>query len=354
MSASRFSRRRVRDSALRVIRLAGGLAAASRSRWRSQRLLILCYHGFALADEHLWNPSLYVTREHLESRLEFLAAEGYVVVSLREGLARLAAGTLPARAVAITVDDGTYDFYAVGYPVFKRRGLPVTVYVSTYHVLDRRPVFDGVCHYLLWKAWSAGHADLPNRLAAEGLALRSADECGGAAARASETARREGWSASEKHEWLARLAARLGVDWDGFLRQRLIALMHPEEIAALDPTLADVQLHTHRHRVPDERDLFLREIDDNRRGLAECGIDPMSLTQFCYPSGIHRAAFVGWLGEAGVTSAVTCVPGLASQDHHPLLLPRFIDTGTTSEVEFEGWTSGLRPFIGRAGVRSRV
>ena len=95
-----------------------------------------------------------MTRSHLESRLALLAAEGYVILPLAEGLARLTAGTLPARAVAITVDDGTYDFYAVAYPVFKRLGVPVTLYVSTYYVFDRRPVFDGACQYLLWKAWA--------------------------------------------------------------------------------------------------------------------------------------------------------------------------------------------------------
>jgi hypothetical protein len=96
------ARTRMRDSALQVIRLAGGLSAAGRSRWRPRGLLILCYHGFAMDDEHLWNPSLFVTRSHLESRLAFLAAEGYAVLPLAEGLARLSAGTLPPRAVAIT------------------------------------------------------------------------------------------------------------------------------------------------------------------------------------------------------------------------------------------------------------
>jgi peptidoglycan/xylan/chitin deacetylase (PgdA/CDA1 family) len=347
-------RTRIRDSALQVIRLAGGLAAAGRSRWRSRRLLILCYHGFAQADEHLWNSSLYVTRDHLESRLEFLAAQGYVILPLREGLARLAAGTLPARAVAITVDDGTYDFYAVAYPVLKRLGVPVTVYVSTYHVFDRRPVFDGSCQYLLWKAWASGGAELRDPLAEDGPSLRTADDFAQAAARVCETARRQGWSADEKHEWLGRFAGRLGLDWEDFLSRRFIALMHPEEIGALDPTLADVQLHTHRHRVPDHRDLFQREIDDNRRALSECGIDPQRLTQFCYPSGVHQPALLAWLAEAGVTSAVTCVPGLASTRHHPLLLPRFIDTGTTSEVEFEGWASGLRQLLGRPRVSFAV
>ena len=111
---------RVRDSALHGMRLAGGLAVASRSRWRTRRLLILCYHGFALEDEHLWDPALFVTRDHLESRLAFLSTQGYAVLPLGEGLTSLRAGTLPPRTVAITVDDGTYDFHAVAYPVFKR------------------------------------------------------------------------------------------------------------------------------------------------------------------------------------------------------------------------------------------
>jgi len=344
-------RTRIRDSALQVIRFGGGLAAASRSRWRSRRLLILCYHGFSQADENVWNSSLYVTRRHLESRLEFLAAEGYVVLPLQEGLARLAAGTLPPRAVAITVDDGTYDFYAVAYPVLKRLGVPVTVYVSTYYVFDRRPVFDGACQYLLWKAWASGRGDVRDPLAEDGPLLGTASDCARAAARVCETARRQGWSADEKHAWLGRLAGRLGLDWADFLSRRFITLMHAEEIAALDPAVADVQLHTHRHRAPDQRDLFLREISDNRRALAECGIDPRRLTQFCYPSGVHRPVFLAWLGEAGVTSAATCVPGLASARHDPLLLPRFIDTGATSEVEFEGWTSGLRQLLGRPVVK---
>ena len=345
---SRLLRTMVRDTALRGIRFSGGFGAASRSRWRSRRLLILCYHGFAQADEHLWNSSLYVTRDHLESRLALLADQGYTILPLAEGLNRLSAGTLPARAVAITVDDGTYDFYAVAYPVLKQLGVPVTLYVSTYYVLDRRPVFDGACQYLLWKAWTLGKVELKDPLDDARPGLRTAEACVDAATRVSEAASRQGWSAHEKHVWLEQLAGRLGLDWEDFLRQRFFSLMQPDEIASLDPAIVDVQLHTHRHRVPLQRDLFLREIADNRQALSHCGLDPGRLIHFCYPSGVYQPAFLPWLAEAGIVSATTCVPGLASSRQHPLLLPRFIDTGATSEVEFEGWASGLRHLIGRS------
>ena len=342
-------RRRLRDSALHGIRLAGGLAVASRSRWRTKRLLILCYHSFALADEHLWDPALFVTRDHLESRLAFLAARGYAVLPLAEGLSRLRAGTLPPRAVAITVDDGTYDFHAVAYPVFKRLGVPVTLYISTYHVFDHRPVFDVAFRYLFWKAGTSGNVESRDPLEEE-RPLRTAAERAEAAARVCETVWREHWSAEKKHDWLGAFAQRVGLDWEEFLRSRVLALMRPEEIGALDPGIVDVQLHTHRHRVPEQRELFIREIADNRRALGDCGLDPARLTHFCYPSGVHRPAMLPWLAELGVTSAVTTDPGLASASHHPLLLPRFIDAGTTSEVEFEGWASGVRQFISRAGA----
>jgi peptidoglycan/xylan/chitin deacetylase (PgdA/CDA1 family) len=340
----------MRDSTLQLIRFAGGLNATSRSRWRSSRLLILCYHGFAQDDEHQWNSSLYVTRSHLESRLAFLAAERYVVLPLREALTRLTAGTLPSRAVAITVDDGTYDFYVVAYPILKRLGVPVTLYVSTYYVFDGRPVFDGACQYLLWKAWTRGKVALQDPLNEHGQALNTAVDCANAAARVVRLASQEGWSSERKHEWLEKLVHRLELDWAEFLGRRLIALMHPEEIHALDPAIVDVQLHTHRHRVPETKDLFLREIAENRRALAECGLDHQALTHFCYPGGVHRPVFLPWLAEAGVTSAVTTDPGLASRRDHPLLLPRFIDAGTTSDVEFEGWACGLRHFISRPRV----
>jgi peptidoglycan/xylan/chitin deacetylase (PgdA/CDA1 family) len=336
----------MRDSAFQVIRLSGGLSAASRSRWRSERLLILCYHGFALEDEHVWDSSLFVTSDHLEARLAFLAAEGYTVLPLAEAVVRLRAGTLPPRSVAITVDDGTYDFYAVAYPVFKRLGVPVTLYVSTYHVFDRRPVFDVAFRYLFWKAWVAGKADVLD-LPAGGRPLRTASDCDKASARFRARTVQAGWSAEQKHDWLQRFARSAGLDWGRFLESRVLALMRPEEIGALDRDIVDVQLHTHRHRVPQQRELFIREIEDNRRALAGCGLDPGRLIHFCYPGGVHRPAMLPWLAEAGVTTAVTTVPGLASRRDHALLLPRFIDAGTTSEVEFEGWASGLRHFIRR-------
>ena len=340
-------RTKARDSALRILRFSGGLRVTSRSRWRSRRLLILCYHGFAQADENAWDPQLYVSAEHLNARLRFLLDNGYTVMPLGEGLARMNAGTLPPRAVAITVDDGAYDFCSVAYPILQRLGIPVTVYVATYHVFDRRPVFDVAFRYLIWKALASGPLTVEDPADETPLAIASAEDYGRVTARIHRTVRQQAWSAERKHDWMRQLAGKLGLDWEDFLHRRLLALMHPEEIAILDPRIADIQLHTHRHRVPEDRDLFLREIHDNRQALEKCGLDPAGRVHFCYPSGVHRRSFLSWLSEAGIVSAVTGTPGLASSRSHPLLLPRFIDASNTSEVEFEAWASGFRQLVHR-------
>src|SRR4051794_1292094 len=122
------------------------------SAWRSRRLLILCYHGVSLDDEHEWNDSLYMHRDLFRQRMQMLADLRCNVLPFGEALDRLSRGTLPPRAVAITVDDGSYDFYRVSWPILKSFGYPVTLYFTTYYSDFNRPVFDVMCSYLLWKA----------------------------------------------------------------------------------------------------------------------------------------------------------------------------------------------------------
>jgi len=120
------------------------------SRWRQQRLLILCYHGTSLEDEHLWRPQLYIQPQKLEQRLESLKTGQFSVLPLGEALQRLRAGTLPPRSVALTFDDGGYDFFRQAYPLLKHYGFPVSVYQTTYYTSVERPIFNLICSYMLW------------------------------------------------------------------------------------------------------------------------------------------------------------------------------------------------------------
>ena len=110
-----------------------------RSRWRTQRLLILCYHGITIDDEHQWLDQLFVTPGFLRNRFEIIRRSGCTVLPLGEAVDRLHAGKLPERSVVLTFDDGFYNYSAKGVPLLEEFGYPATNYVSTYYVLNQRP-----------------------------------------------------------------------------------------------------------------------------------------------------------------------------------------------------------------------
>jgi peptidoglycan/xylan/chitin deacetylase (PgdA/CDA1 family) len=321
----------------------------SNSQWRRRRLLILCYHGISLGDEHEWDSELYMDRTQFRARMEMLRQGGYTVLPLGEACQRLDQGTLPPRAVALTFDDGDYDFSAIAWPVLQEYGYPATVYVTTFYVDHQKPIFRLFCSYLLWLARGAetgGERRLP---VTKDWALPLPQGLGTAAPRAAALAAIEAHvqdrqlPLSGREELAVALAAALGLDYDELLRSRVLQLMRPEEIANVAAAGADVQLHTHRHRTPRQRDLFLREIDDNRRRIEE--ITGRAPVHFCYPSGVTDAAFPPWLRERGVVTATTCVPGLAAPGADPLLLPRVVDHCSLSEVEIESWMAGLSQYL---------
>ena len=143
--------RPVKLSVLHAARALGVFSAAARSRRRSRKLLILCYHGISIDDEHEWAPGLYISVDLFESRLERLRRGGYCVLPLAEAVARLRAGTLPPRSITITFDDGNFDFHQRAWPLLRKYNMPATVYLTTYYCERNLPVFPGVVAYLLWK-----------------------------------------------------------------------------------------------------------------------------------------------------------------------------------------------------------
>lgn len=328
----------IKRAGLGVLRQAGVFRRVASSDWRRSRLVILCYHGVSIEDEHLWDPSLYLSLAEFEGRLDALERDGYRVLSLAEGLDRLQARNLPPKSVALTFDDGAHDFYSRAWPALQKRGYPATVYLTTYYCEDNRPVFNPASSYLLWKA--RGRV-LDGSVAAmdDALDLRTPASRRRAWLALLAHAERERFTADDKEQVLERLAEAGAVDYRGLLRQRLLHILSPGEVRELHAAGVDIQLHTHRHRTPLERDLFLRELRDNRLSIE--GMTGRRPSHFCYPSGVHRPEFLPWLCEAGVQYATTCVPGLAEANSHPLLLPRFVDHGNLSPVEFESCVSGL-------------
>ena len=152
-------------------------------------------------------------------------------------------------------------------------------------------------------------------------------------------------SGEEKDALAGELAQSIGVDYDKLCERKLLHRMTDAEAREIAAHGVDIQLHTHRHRVPQEKALLQREIYDNRRYIKE--LTGQEANHFCYPSGVYHKAGLPWLRAAGVISATTCDLGLATVASDPLLLPRFLDSSTLSPIEFEGWLSGLSSFLPR-------
>jgi peptidoglycan/xylan/chitin deacetylase (PgdA/CDA1 family) len=344
--------KKFKQAALKSLKSAGVSTLVHNSRWRRQRLLILAYHGVALSDEHLFNGSQFISADLFRDRLELLRRSNCTVLPLGEAVRRLYANDLPDRAVSITFDDGLFDFYQRAFPLIEEFGVPVTLYLTTFYTHYQRPVFDLMCAYLLWKGRN-GSVDL-NPLTGQDFktTLRGTDDQEAALARIHGFAREQKLSAEEKDVFAATLAAQLKVDYAELVEQRVMHNVTSGEVSKLAAGGIDVQLHTHRHRTPLDRELFLREVEDNRKSIYEMtGREPK---HFCYPSGVYDLKFLPWLREAGVLSATTCESGFASRSSNELLLPRFLDNATLSPIEFESWLTGVSAALPQRRLGARV
>jgi peptidoglycan/xylan/chitin deacetylase (PgdA/CDA1 family) len=338
-------KRFLRGAALGILKSCGAFSVVCGSGWRRQRLLILCYHGVALEDEDQWKPALFISPQVLERRLEILHRQSYAVLHLGEALERLYRNELPPCSVALTFDDGGYDFYKQAYPRLERYGFPVTVYLTSYYSELQLPVFHMMCSYLLWKAQNLGFVDLTDFGVEQRVDLNWVDSRDDAVNRILQMADREDMNGREKDRLAAALSVRLGIDYEKVRLKRMLQLMNRHEIAELAGRGVDFQLHTHRHRTPSEEELFRREIRENRAHLES--VTGEDKKHFCYPSGAYRPEFLHWLSEEGVVSAATCDTGLATARSNPLLLPRLVDTCQRTELEFESWINGIGQFLSR-------
>ncbi len=332
-----------KQNLLTVAKRSGAFNLLMRSGFRNDRLLVLAYHGVSIDDEHEWNPSLFVSEAFLRRRFELLRENGCTVLPLGEALDRLYSNSLPKRAVAITFDDGGYNFYEKAFPLIEEFKLPVTVYLTTFYSLYNKPVFPVAANYLLWKGRSRSidfHSLIGMNIS---FSLKDEDQRIKAHKNIVQYADVNLLSAEAKNDLLAGIAEQLSIDFTEFVRDRTMSLMNQKEVAEISASSIDVQLHTHRHRVPYERDLFLREISENSAIIeAVTGKRPNHL---CYPSGEYSRKLFPWLKEAGITSATTCETALTTSTTDPFLIPRLVDTMHLSEVEFEGWLAGVSNFL---------
>jgi peptidoglycan/xylan/chitin deacetylase (PgdA/CDA1 family) len=300
-------------------------------------LRIICYHGFAVAEEHKFRSTLFIRDDFFRKRMEYLRRERYPILPLRDALDALTAGRLPPCSTVITMDDGWRGVYTVGLPLIQELEIPVTVYVTTYYVENRMPVYTVTVSYLFWRA-AARLVHLPRGIGTFDL------ECD--AAKAEEAAQNFGGALppGDRLEFLKELAAALDVPFHEIERQHLFEVMDEQQLRGLAAAGVDIQLHSHRHEWPlYDKELVESEVAENRRFLQPVVSYP--LEHFCYPSGVYGLHQAEWLAGLGVKSATTIDPGLNYSHTSRFALRRLVDGGPVSDIEFAAEMTGFMELV---------
>jgi len=305
---------------------------------------ILCYHGGSIGDEHLYNPKLFCTTGQLAQRLEWLQRKGFVPCSLDDVARHAAEPRRKGIPVALTLDDGWYSSGALLIPVMQQYQHTPVVYLASKVYTEGTPVIDVTIRYAIWKAKRetvrlsgfGPQLDGEYDLAREDVRHKLAE--------AAEMWLRSSFPLSpDIQREIERFGAAIGVTREMLnMDTRRFHFMRDSELRAGASKRMAVESHGHEHRYfPGEAERNLADIEACREHVMAAGFP--APTHYCYPSGEYDERAHETLRKAGIVSATTCVPGLIRtvDERSRYYLPRFLDGGDVSMIEFEAEMSGI-------------
>jgi peptidoglycan/xylan/chitin deacetylase (PgdA/CDA1 family) len=334
---------RIRRLILTLLRFFGIFSLA---RWLSRgQLRILCYHGTSIGDQHEFEPLLFMRPEVFDRRLAAIRRQGWRVIDLETAVREFRAGIVRPNSLVLTIDDGWLSTYTGAAPILRKHQLPSTLYVTTYYAERQLDVFNVVLYYMAWKSGlsqvtlDTGYPELDGVHQIRPDARKTVGGWIEFAERSLNAAQRQGL--------LGSVARSLGLDLADVLAESRFKLMTPEQVADISRFNVDIQLHTHRHRLPDQSlEAMKVEIDENQRRLETWKGGPC--LHFCYPSGVYTAQQSDWLEELGLASSTTCDHGHNDVGQHPHRLKRVLDRDNWSDVEFDAALYGVDRLFGRS------
>jgi peptidoglycan/xylan/chitin deacetylase (PgdA/CDA1 family) len=277
------------------------------------RLSILIFHRVLPEADPLFPDEMHARR--FDSLLGWLA-QWSNVLPLTEAVDKLRSGTLPARAVAITFDDGYADNLTVAQPILARHRMSATVFVAPTY-LDGGIMFNDVVTEAV-RAYGGSILDL----APLGLGTHPTD---------SLEARRKAIQVilmnvkylplEERTHRVDEIAAIAGVT------PRRDLMMTREQVGQLHKAGVGLGGHTASHPILAQLDpeQARAEIVEGKRQVEAIIDEPISL--FAYPNGKpgkdYLAEHVAMVREAGFTAALSTAVGAARAGDDPFQLPRF-------------------------------
>ncbi|THF63653.1 polysaccharide deacetylase family protein [Pseudothauera nasutitermitis] len=289
-------------------------------------LSILIFHRVLAAPDPLFPDEPDVRR--FDALLGWLR-QWFNVLPLADALVRLRAGRLPARAAAITFDDGYADNLLQAVPLLRRHGLHATFFIASGFLDGGRMWNDTLIEAVRatrLTALDAGIADLPE-LPLDGVEARRA-----ALARLIPAVKH--LPPPERAAVVQRVAGRCGADLPTDL------MLTSTQLRTLRAAGMDVGAHTLTHPI-----LARTDADEARREIAEGralleNILGERVALFAYPNGKpgadYRRAHVDMVRELGFDAALSTRPGVNAAGADFFQLARF------TAWDRPRWRFGLR------------
>lgn len=302
-----------------------------------KKLRIFCYHGFSYDDEHLFMPGLFMHPDTFEHRIKLIKKYEFDIISLDEGHVKIQSNSLKKPSAVITFDDGFISTFDLAIPILKQYNYPSTVYVTSYYQQKQSPIYRLAIQYCFWKTQieviNLTSLNLPITLTGNKTSIMwelikyGETKC----------------SDQQRTNLISKIITLLNIELSANLKNRFMLLDSNENIVSAFKSGVDIQLHTHRHSLPRDRDLCLKELQENQQYLQS--ILGSLRNHFCYPSGIWSDDHIAPLSDFGVETATTCDPGLISPSINPLKYPRFLDSNAKELIEFEADLTGITHYI---------
>ena len=284
-----------------------------------RKLRILCYHGLWVSQSPPFGNKVFMPIEQFRDRMISLKKSNFNIITLDDALTGLLTGSLPDRAVVVTIDDGWASSYTHMLPILEDLRIPATLYVSTWYVGKKFPVINKAIEYI--------------------CAVRNIDSvvC------LNECNRIESLAEDARGEALLKFSFDNNLDsewWDC----RQFHFMTAEETKDAKIRGLDIQLHSHRHKnFAIHKSDLASEIQENRKALSIiCGLGEDQFRHFCYPSGYFDDHDLTELESSFVKTATLVNEGMNSVGCNVFRLRRFLDGRLITKHEFNAYLSGSR------------
>lgn len=277
------------------------------------RLNVLIFHRVVAEPDALFPGEMHAA--HFDTVCTWLR-DWFQVLPLDQAVQQWQEQRLPARAAAISFDDGYADNAEVALPILQRHGLPACFFIATGFLdggcMFNDRVIDAVRHCRQETLQVPG-LDLPALPLHDAAARRAAIQRLLLAIKYLPLA--------ERDAWVARIREAAGA------AEEPMPMMRSEQVQALHRAGMQIGAHTVQHPIlarlsrADARDEIVR----GRQRLEDLLQAPVPL--FAYPNGKPGEDFsdesVDLVREAGFTAAFTTTAGAAAKGSDPYRLPRF-------------------------------